>query len=180
MMIDYETYPLSREDIRFLSKMIRKKFKIKSTKFPILKILEELESLYGVMLVIEEDDTFDNGVMAELQQDYDKSYFIRIRNSVYEKACRGDKKCLGFICHEMCHFFLIEFFGFTPIFPRTLKNCKIPRYKSMEWQAKALCGELMIPFDIFCSNKDIDNICERTDSSHSQARYFIKVVCKNN
>lgn len=48
----------------------------------------------------------------------------------------------------------------------------------MERQAKALCGELMIPYEVFYLNKDIDDISTRTDSSYSQARYFIKVVCK--
>ena len=48
--------------------------------------------------------------------------------------------------HEICHVFLYKM-GFTPIHNRALANNSIPPYRSMEWQAKALCGEVMMPYE---------------------------------
>lgn len=50
--------------------------------------------------------------------------------------------------------------GFTPIFNRQFKNRVIKPYESMEWQAKALAGEIMMPYEDTAnmSVKDIMNI----------------------
>lgn len=37
--------------------------------------------------------------------------------------------------------------GFTPIYTRSFANNEIPAYRSVEWQAKALCAEVMIPYE---------------------------------
>ena len=37
--------------------------------------------------------------------------------------------------------------GYTTIMQRSLKNGEIVNYTSSEWQAKAICGEVMIPFE---------------------------------
>ena len=52
---------------------------------------------------------------------------------------------LGFICHEICHIFLFKI-GFTPVYERSFADNTIPAYCSVEWQAKALCAEVMIPY----------------------------------
>ena len=53
------------------------------------------------------------------------------------------------IVHEMAHYLLIEEYGFKPITARSYGNIYV-KYtpSSMEWQAKALAGEIMMPYDL--------------------------------
>jgi hypothetical protein len=58
-------------------------------------------------------------------------------------------------------------FGFTPILDRAFNNNEIePRYLSMEWQAKALAGEILVPYEetIGMSKKKIRCLCKVSDS----------------
>ena len=109
-------------------------------------------------------------------------YCIHIRESVYIGAVEGKGDCLGFINHEICHFILIHILGIgpsnsNPTYARTVKTNAIPKYKSMEWQAKALCGELMIPYER-CKNLTFKQIIYRTGSSKEQVNYFLDKVIK--
>ena len=67
--MDYESRKsLSRTQIRAISQFIRKVLKIKTIKFPVLKVLEKLvdkfpNNLYYRVL---SDDEFETNVMAEL------------------------------------------------------------------------------------------------------------------
>ena len=182
--MDYEAcVGLSRAKIRELSKFIRKVFKIKTLKFPVLKFLCILEEKYEDILYvdIEPDDYFEDNVMAYLEKE-EYMYCIHIRESVYVGAVDGKGDCLGFINHEICHFILIHIFGIgpsnpNPIYTRTVRTNPIPKYKSMEWQAKALCGELMIPYER-CKKLTFKQIVFRTGSSKEQVNYFLDKVIK--
>lgn len=185
--MDYETSKiLKRDDIRKIALYIRKAFKIRTIKFPVMKFLDILEKNYpdNVYVSVEEDELFDFNVMAELKQFDEEHYCIRIRESVYAKALKEDGPSLGYICHEICHFILIYILGIGPkmikengiSFYKTISfNNK--SYKSMEWQAMALCGELMIPYEK-CKNYTYDQIISITKSSKKQALYFINHVRK--
>lgn len=104
MVNDYETKPLSRNELRLYASIIRKRLNINTIKIPVIELMDILERDYNVEFIIEEDDSFDDGVMAYTYEDKDSHFVIKVRNSVYESACRGNAKCIGFICHEMCHF----------------------------------------------------------------------------
>ena len=188
--MDYESrLSLSRIQIREISKFARRLLEIKTIKFPVLKALERLidkfsNNLYYCILP---DDEFETNVMAELVPEGNDVYCIKIRETVYEKAVNGDRASLGFICHEMCHFILIHIFYAGPVlykcenglvYARSLKDKELPRYKSMEWQAMALCGEIMIPYEK-CKNYTFKQIVSKTKSSDEQTRYFLKWVIKN-
>ena len=188
--MDYETSRiLSREQIQQIAKFSRKLLGIRTLMFPVLKVLDRLEKKFPnkIYLHIDYDENFEENVMAELvtEDDEFESCCIRIRQSVYDAARKGDNKSLGFICHEICHFILIFIFKIGPkkytnstgmVFARTIEK-SAPAYKSMEWQAKALCGEIMIPFDK-CRNFTFEEVIEKTKSSPSQASYFIHHVAK--
>lgn len=187
--MDYEpSVILSRDKIRLLSKIFRDMLKIKTVVFPVLKALDKLEMKFSNNLYysVEEDNLFGINVMAELVDEGDEEHFcIRIRQSVYDKACRGDRASIGFICHEMCHFFLIFVCGIGPKKYYTSKGVtyakaivgKVESYNSMEWQAMALCGEVMIPYER-CKNYTFRQITNVTKSSNEQAKYFITKVLK--
>ena len=185
--MDYETsIILNREQIRLISKLFRRMFKIRTILFPVMKILERLVIKFDKNLyyVVEEDEMFEKNVMAALVPEENDFYCIRIRQSVYDKALAGDRASLGYICHEMCHFFLIHVMGVGPklyvaadnlVYARTIDDNNTPAYKSMEWQAKALCGEVMIPYER-CRNYSLTDLIEKTNSSTEQAKYFLNNV----
>ena len=180
---------MNRIQVREISRFVRMMLKIKTVKFPVLKSLERLidkfpNNLYYCILP---DDEFETNVMAVLVPEGNDFYCIKIRESVYEKAVKGDRACLGFICHEMCHFVLIHIFEAGPVmyendnglaYARYVKDNELPRYKSMEWQAMALCGEIMIPYEK-CKNCTFKQIVYRTASSDKQTEYFLKWVSKS-
>ncbi|HBF67803.1 MAG TPA: hypothetical protein DDW20_00565 [Firmicutes bacterium] len=187
--MDYESrLSLNRIQVREISKFARRLLKIKTVNFPVLKALEKLidkfpKNLYYRILP---DDDFETNVMAELVPDGSDVYCIKIRETVYEKAVYGDRANLGFICHEMCHFILIYIFDAGPVlyanesglvYTRKFKDKELPRYKSMEWQAMALCGEIMIPYEK-CKNYTFKQIVSRTNSSDEQTKYFLRWVVK--
>lgn len=188
--MDYESRSsLSRVQIREISKFARRLLKIKTVKFPVLKALERLidkfpNNLYYRIL---SDDEFETNVMAKLVLEGNDVYCIKIRETVYEKAVNGDRASLGFICHEICHFILIHIFYAGPVlykcenglvYARSLKDKELPRYKSMEWQAMALCGEIMIPYEK-CKNYTFKQIVSRTNSSNEQTKYFLRWIVKS-
>lgn len=187
--MDYESrLSLSRIQVREISKFARRMLKIKTVKFPVLKALEKLidkfpDNLYYRILP---DNEFETNVMAELVPEGNDVYCIKIRETVYEKAVNGDRASHGFICHEMCHFILIHIFDAGPVmhvnesglsYARNFKDKELPPYKSVEWQAMALCGEIMIPYER-CKNYSFKQIVSRTDSSDEQTKYFLRRVVK--
>ena len=188
--MDYESrISLKRIQIREIARFTRKLLKIRTVKFPVLKCLEKLidkfpNNLYYSIL---SDDEFEKNVMAALVKE-ENMYCIRIRETVYEKAVNGDRACIGFICHEICHFILIHIFKAGPVeyindsglfYTSSFEDESLPRYKSMEWQAMALCGELMIPYDK-CKNYSFKEIVRRTNSSDKQTKYFLRWVAGEN
>ena len=175
MGIDYKTWPLSRKQIRKISKIIRKDLNLKGFKISIEDLMNKVSLKYGVTFLVEEDKEFKSGVVCYFNIINSKA-FIHIRNSVYENACCDDHKSIGFIIHEICHFYLIMIFKYYPIEAKQYKSRELINYRSMEWQAKALCGELMIPYESF-KDKTIEEIVNETNSSFSQACYFKNVVC---
>jgi len=186
--MDYETsYILTREQIREIALLFRKMFEVRTILFPVMKILDLLEKRFSDNLYyyVDDDVNFENNVMAVLETEEDDNHFhIRIRESVYNKALNGDRACIGYICHEMCHFILIYIFGIGPkqyinsegiSYARSVEIKSIPAFKSMEWQAMALCGEVMIPYDK-CKYYSLEKIIEETQSSKKQANYFLSHI----
>lgn len=177
--MDFETSPISRDNIRIFANLIRKNYKIKTIRFPVLEFLENIENLTNneVDYVVEDDNLFDNDVMAYIQvNDADYSNFtIHIRNSVYLNAYNGKHADIGFIMHEISHYFMIGILGFRPQKEVCYSSKKIPLFRSAEWQAMALCGELMIPYEK-CKGKTARQIYHITKSSKAQVDYFIKNI----
>lgn len=191
--MDYEASAgLSRKQIRLIAKYFRKMFEIKTILFPVMMVLELLVNKFSNILYysVEDDDDFELGVMAALVENVEGNesmYCIKIKNSVYDDAIKGDGASLGFICHEMCHFVLIHILGIGPklyintngiAYTRVIEPRSLPLFKSMEWQAKALCGEVMIPYEK-CKDHTLEQIVKETNSSVEQAKFFLKNVAKN-
>ncbi|MDD6451486.1 MAG: hypothetical protein PUF56_06070 [Lachnospiraceae bacterium] len=147
--MDYETKPTSRKDLRRYATYFRKLFDVpQGGAFPVLEVLDKLSDVFeGSNYVIVDDKALPPQTMAQCTPNDRGGFTIEIKESVYKGAYEhGVGALLGFICHEMCHIFLFEI-GFTPIYTRSFADNEIPAYRSVEWQAKALCAEVMIPYE---------------------------------
>lgn len=174
--MDYETNPVSRKEIREFAKLMRKAFGVPLTgKFPVLEMLEKLPDIFpNTSYIVLPDNCFDANNPARCILDSYNNFTIKIAEYVYENAysSNGTNRgaCLGFICHEICHVFLYKI-GYRPILGRNiLLNTSIPCYRSVEWQTKALAGEVMIPYDESAGLSTIE-IVEKYDVSMSFAIY---------
>ncbi|MGM9946504.1 hypothetical protein [Floccifex sp.] len=177
--MDYKTKPLTRDKIRMLAPYFRELFDVPLTgPFPVLEALEKLPDVFeNSNYEVVEDDELDPKVMAQCSPNDNGGFTIKIKESIYEGAYEnGTGAFLGFINHEICHVFLFEI-GFKPIYERSFENNIIPAYKSVEWQAKALDGEVMIPYDE-CKNMPDYEIEEKYHVSKSFVKYFKKHIVK--
>lgn len=147
--MDYKTKPTCRRDLRRYSQILQKVFDVPlSGPFPVLDALDKIRDVFGnCNYEIVEDNQFPPQKMAQCTPNDQGGFTIEIKESVYAGAYENQIGAfLGFICHEICHIFLFRI-GFTPIFERSFENNELPAYCSVEWQAKALCAEVMIPYD---------------------------------
>lgn len=147
--MDYQTKPTSRKDIRQYARIFRKLFGAPAGGcFPVLKALELVPSVFkGSTYEIVEDCKLPAKTMAHCFQNNAGGYTIQIKESVYVGAYEKHIGAFrGFICHEICHLFLF-YIGFTPVHARSFDDRELPRYCSVEWQCRALTGEVMIPYD---------------------------------
>lgn len=146
--MDYMTKPISRKDLRKLSKVLRKLFGVASGgAFPVLECLDLLPDVFpNCNYIVVPDEMLPKKTMAQCRQNELEGWTIEIKETIYNGAYEQNIGAyLGFICHEICHVFLF-LIGYTPIATRSFDNGDIPAYRSVEWQAKALCGEVMIPY----------------------------------
>ena len=133
--MDYMTKPISRSDLRVIAKAFRARFGCKNKlRFNVINAYERFPSL------------FPNVVTQIIDDDDDSCMPSNIPSSC---TLSSDGTVGGYrahILHEMCHAILIMM-GFSPIMGRAFKNNQIEPYRSMEWQAKALAGEILVPYE---------------------------------
>ena len=147
--MDYKTKSTSRRDLRCYSQILRKIFKVPLTgAFPVLEVLDKISDVFkDCNYEIVDDKKLSPQTMARCTPNDQGGFTIEIKESIYVGAYEKQIGAfLGFICHEICHIFLFRI-GFTPIFERSFENNELPAYCSVEWQAKALCAEVMIPYE---------------------------------
>ncbi len=147
--MDYKTKPASRKDLRRLATYFRKLNDVPAKgPFPVLEVLEKLPDIFdGCNYLVVEDKKLPPQTMAQCTPNDNGGFTIEIKESVYAGAYENQIGAfLGFICHEICHVFLFKI-GFTPIYTRSFADGELPAYCSVEWQAKALCAEVMLPYE---------------------------------
>ena len=175
--MDYPTKPITRAKLRDIAFVLRRIFKVQSDQpFPVLEVLDRLPIILpGTSYEIVEDYELDENVPAQCVLQPDGTYVIFIKETVYQGAYEHHTGgYLNHILHEICHRFLF-YFGYTPITQRSFSNKTIPAYCSVEWQAKALCGELMVPHEV-AKTLSIPEIAKRYHTSYDAAEYQKKVA----
>ena len=136
MTYNYKVSPCSRLEIRNFADYFRKKTKLyDELAYPIVEIFELLaEAGYYNYEVISIEDMPDN--YGETLQGEN---LIRIREDIYDKACKDDGFSRSTIAHELLHFFKHR--QEEIVFCRTveeMKNRKV--YEDPEWQANCFAG----------------------------------------
>lgn len=172
--MDYQTKPTTRTALRFMAVVFRELFHVPlSGPFPVMELLDQLPDVFpGCYYTVVPDNSLPGNTMAQCTPNDEGGFTITIRESIYDGAANEVGAFRGFICHELCHIFLFRV-GFTPIYTRSFQNNKLPAYCSVEWQAKALCGEVMIPYEE-SSGLDRQQLVARYQVSDAFAQYRIK------
>lgn len=171
--MDYKTKPTSREELRFIAWYIRKLFKCKNKyRFDVMDAFEKMPALFSsVTCAVVEDDEIESGIPARCIPDFEGHYTIEVKSSIYDGAAAGVGGYRAHILHEICHVILCML-GFSPILDRAFKNRELKPFESMEWQAKALCGEIMMPHEETegLSVRQIQHLCQVSRES-AELRY---------
>jgi len=178
--MDYKTKPISRDDLRCIAKFIRQKFNCKNRlRFNVIDAFERVHFLFPQITVeVVEDNKLSTNNPARCIPDLSGNYHIEIKESVYRGAYNNIGAYRDHIMHEICHAILC-ILGFTPILDKIIKEEELKPYESMEWQAKALCGEILVPYDKIdgLSINQVTNYCK---VSKKCASYAISNLYKKN
>ena len=140
-MSNYMVEPKSRDDLRNLARQFRKLLHLEDELyFPIVELLDAMTEFFDDFnYEIVEDNVLSENVHADTDI---KTGLIRIKESVYEGAYRGEGRDRMTIAHEIGHYFTICVCGFK--LTRIFSEKRIPAFQDPEWQAKCFAGELMV------------------------------------
>ena len=153
--------PISRNDLKRLTKRIRAQFQIKSVYFPVDAVLEFIHLLapgYRYEVMTERDMGKNHG----LTHYHDK--VIQIRQDVYDGACRGEGRDRMTIAHEIGHAVL-----HTESLVSARDFGEIKTYEDPEWQAKAFAGHLLVS-DSAIKSLSISEVMTECGVSYDAAR----------
>ncbi|WP_176755081.1 ImmA/IrrE family metallo-endopeptidase [Eubacterium ruminantium] len=140
---------MSRKTARMLAGILRKIFEVDpGGAFPILDVLEKIPDKFeNSNYEVVDDDKLDINNPARCFQNAAGGFTIQIKESVYDGAYRYYTGAYrDHITHELCHVFLFSI-GYTPVMDRSFNDNELKAYESVEWQAKAVCGEVMMPYE---------------------------------
>lgn len=140
-MENYKVEAKSRENLRRLAMSFRQYLGLGDTLyFPIVQILDVLPELFnGFNCEIVEDSVFPDNIHADTDI---RTGNIRIKESVYERACRGEGRDRMTIAHELGHYLMLCVCGFK--LERNFSGAKTKTCCDPEWQAKCFAGELLV------------------------------------
>ena len=164
----YIAEPIQRIKLRSLAKIIRKILQVEDRLYiPVISVLENVMPLLFLDFSYEyvSKDEFPDNKHAETDI---ANHVIRIREDIYEGAIAGNGRDRMTIMHEISHYILLVICGVK--FERNFDNSKVIAYQDPEWQAKALAGEIMCPYDII-KHLSADEIARKCGVSLSAAKY---------
>ena len=141
-MTGYIVEAKSRKDLRDLANTLRDKLGLtKKLYMPIVELLDILTEIFKDFSYEIVDDT-ELPLIMHADTDV-RTGHIRIKESVYERACNGEGRDRMTIAHEIGHYFQLCFCGFR--LRRNFTKQKVKNFEDPEWQAKCFAGEFMIP-----------------------------------
>ena len=156
MTYNYKVSPCSRLEIRNFADYFRKKTKLyDELAYPIVEIFELLaEAGYYNYEVISIEDMPDN--YGETLQGEN---LIRIREDIYDKACKDDGFSRSTIAHELLHFFKHR--QEEIVFCRTVEEMKKRKVSEDP--------ELLVPKRLV-KNMSVEEVVKQCKVTHAMAR----------
>ena len=159
-MIDYIVQPCSRQDLRNYALQIRRNLHLENEcYFPVVEFLEMMPELFPPFTykILEDSDTeLPRGVHADIDI---VNHCMRIKESVYDKACAGKGRDRFTIAHEHGHYLTLVVSGFK--LQRNFDKKELKPYEKPEWHANAFAAEVLMPFHLVkdMSPKEIAKAC---------------------
>lgn len=173
-MAHYTVEPKSRKHLREFAKLFRHHFGLDNAiRIPIVHLLDILsEKFESFNYEVVDDSELPKAIHAETNI---ITGVIRIKESVYNRACDGEGRDRMTIAHEIGHWFTLCYCGFT--LQRSFDK-NIPSYMDPEWQAKCFGGEFMISFDL-TESMTAEEIAHKCGVSEDAARIQLKAFEKD-
>lgn len=97
---------------------------------------------------------------------------IRIREDIYHGAILGGGRDRMTIAHEVGHYVLLVAKGYK--FYRNFEETQVEAFRDPEWQAKALAGELLCPYNLI-GNMTPQQIALACGVSNEAAQYHFEL-----
>jgi hypothetical protein len=172
---------LSRKKTRAIAKFIRSLLGINELYADVPKMLENMTKEFtDFNYEIVEDEELPEGDYGTFIPNYETNqHVVKIPNRVYLAACSNGStsgRDRMTIVHEIAHYFLIIYFKYKPI--EKFGRGKVPRAKDPEWQAMAVAGEIMMPFNETEHIKEPNKLMEMCGVSFDAAYYRINKYAK--
>jgi hypothetical protein len=173
---------LSRRKARTIAKFIRGLLGINELYVNVPKMLETMAMEFADFnYEIVEDEELPDSVYGTFTPNNEINQpVVIIPNRVYVAAC-GNGSTSGrdrmTIVHEIAHYFLIIRFKYKPI--ERLGRGSPSKSKDPEWQAMALAGEILMPFDETQHINDPQELARRCGVSFDAAYYRIHKYVKS-
>lgn len=158
--------PKRVKDIRIAAQLTRLIFGIKEHFCDVTRILENFGtkhfSEYSFEIVADNDPELKGKWAVTIPH----KRTIKVKESVYDNACRGDKQSRFTIAHELVHLFLHH--KFDEAFARENTYGEVETWRDSEWQADTYAAELLMPKGLV-DDLSVEEICEKCGVSSSAA-----------
>lgn len=173
-MAEYIVEPKSRADIRKLTRELREAFGFDAQLyFPIVELLDMFcRAFPGFSYEVVEDNDLPETVHADTDI---RTGHIRIKQTVFDRACDGFGRDRMTIAHELGHFFMLRICGFK--LQRKMSNEPSLVCCDPEWQAKCFAGELLVPAHLVIKRDMLPNeIAAECGVSEEAAKYQLDKI----
>ncbi len=154
--------PRSAADIESVANGLRRALQLESVPFfPIVALYDLLHELVpGASYEVLEKHEMGNNHGLTLM----RNKLIRIREDVFDSACRGDGFGRFTMCHELGHLLLHQ--GGVTL---QRANAKPPIYMSSEWQGDRFAGALLMPKNLVSPEAEPHELIDEFGVSYSAA-----------
>ena len=175
-MSNYYAQAVSRQEMRQLAYFIRKHFGYLDVwMIPVDRLLDQMCEIFEDFSyeIVPEEEWDDPSAHAVTDLN---AHTIRIKESIFIRACDGKGRDRMTIAHEIAHYILICVVGVNLY---SCRDKKIEPYNDPEWQAKCLAGELLIPYYKLKKRRrkpSADQLTSLCGVSPDAAKYQLKFV----
>ncbi len=167
----YKARPMSRHQIELLAKSLRKILHIQDEKWiDIISIFEK------VLPAIDEEFSYEIVEDSELDahaRTYPEEHLIKVRESVYNGARKGNGRDRFTIAHEIGHY-LLHGKGEISL---ARNPSDIKKYEDPEWQASVFAGSLLMDKQKI-EGMDIHEVMDACGVSYPAAKCQLDVIKK--